>query len=207
MATSASELRLHFFPYDTLPIIHSPIQPHFVIYNLGTKLSGLDWVNLMFFDNQYQPLVSQHPTLPTCIQQSIDLYKEWTHKQPPRNFRDSYCSGDHSGGTDIINTINARLTYSCKPSNKSSQGDQGARQSSGCGSRGSGTVDDEDEIYPDDSLMLIFEATTEQDDANEAPDNEHTDDKSDENFYVRLNMWVTSVPPGPPPLAPIPMLD
>lgn len=56
-----------------------------------------------------------------------------------------------------------------------------------------------DDVYPDDSLTLVFEATAEQDDANEPLDDEHTDDESDECFYARLSTWVTSIQPGPPP--------
>jgi len=198
-ATSASQLELHFFPYDTLPIIHSHIRPHFVVYNLGMKLSTLNWLQLLFFDDQYQLLTNKHPTLFACIQRSMDLYKEWTREQPPSNFGNTYSSGDQSGGADISNANNARLAYGRKPSNKSGQGDRSTGKSGGGDARGSGTVDDEDEIYPDDSLTLVFEAAAEQDDANEPPNDEHTDDESDESFYERLDTWVTSVRPGPPP--------
>ena len=170
------------------------------------KLSALDWVRLLFFDHQYQPLTSQHPTLFTCVQRSMDLYEEWIREHPPSNFMDTYSSGDRGGGADITNANNARPTRSCREFKMSGQGGQGTGSGGGgSAARGSGTVDGEDEIYPDDSLTLVFEAAAEQDDANELPDDEHTDDESDESFYARLDAWVTSVRPGsPPPSSPFP---
>jgi hypothetical protein len=205
-ATSASELELHFFPYDTLPIIHSHIRPHFVVYNLGMKLSALNWLRLLFFDDQYQPLTSQHPTLFTCVQRSMYLFEEWTREHPPSNFMDMYSSGDQSGGADVTNANNPRPTRSCRASKMSGPGGQGAGNGGGgSAARGSGTVDGEAEIYPDDSLTLVFEAAAAQDDTNELPDDEHIDDESDESFYARLDAWVTSVRPGsPPPPSPAP---
>src|SRR5258708_37240970 len=107
-ANSASELKLHFFPFDTLPIIYSHIQPHFAVYNLGTKLCGLDWLNLLFIDNPYRPLTSQHPTLFTCIQRSMDLFKEWTREQPPSNFVDMY-GNDPMGVANVDSADNFRV--------------------------------------------------------------------------------------------------
>jgi len=85
----------------------------------------------------------------------MDLYKEWTHKQPHSNFADMYSSGDQSGVADVSTGNNARLTYSRRASNKSDQGGQGAGKSCGGGGRGSGAGDDEDEIYPNDSLTSV----------------------------------------------------
>ena len=121
---------------------------------------------------------------------------------------DTDSSGDQSGGADVTNANNSRPTRSSRAPKKSGQGGQGAGNDSGSSAaKGSGTVDNEDEIYPDDSITLVFEAVAEQDDANELPDDEHTDDESDESFYARLDSWVTSVRPGslpPPSPAPTP---
>ena len=202
-ATSVSELNeLHFFPYDTLHIIHSHIRPHFAVYNLGMKLSGIDNWSKMLFSKQYQRLTRQHRTLLTCIQQSMTLYDEWTREKPPSNFSpDSYVFGG-SGGAYTGKRDNTGSASSRMGSKKSGQGSQRARKSDiGGSARGSGLADNKSEIYPDDSLTLVFEAAAEEDDddSNEPPDDEHTDDENDECFYARLNTWVTSVPPGPPP--------
>jgi len=197
--TSASELAPHFFPYDTLPVIHSHIQPHFVVYNLGTKLCGLDWLNVFLFDDRYRPLKSQHPTLFTCIQWSMNLYREWTREQPPSSFIDWHSrSGDQMGVADVHSAHNLRDASSRKAPKTGDQGRQIAGQSSGGDDGSGGMVDDEVAIYPDDSLTLVFEAAAEQDDTNEPPNDEHTDDESDDSFYARLNTWVRSIQPGDP---------
>jgi len=196
-ATSTSELKSqsHFFPYATLPIIHSHIQPHFVVYNLGTKLLGHDWLHHLF-ENRYKPLMSQHPTFITCVRLSMDIYAEWTRGQPPSGFRETYRSGDQME-TGVDSSINFEDTYSLNVVKRSTRGGQSAGESGGAG--GMDTANDDVEIYPNDSLTLVFEAAAEQEDANEPTDDEHTDDESDESFYARLSTWVTSVQPGPPP--------
>ncbi len=191
--TSANELesRSHFFPYGTLPIIHSHIQPHFVIYNLGAKLCSLDF---LLSDNRYRPLISQHPSFITCVKLSWDLYNEWTREQPPCDFSEPYSPRDQmETGVDSTNNLDA--TYNRNVPKRSTRGGQSAGERGGADELG--TVNDDVEIYPDDSLTLVFEATAEQDDANEPPDDEHTDDESDESFYARLSTWITSVRPEP----------
>jgi hypothetical protein len=134
----------------------------------------------------------------------MDLYKVWTCEKPPSNFGpDAYDLSNWSRGADADKFDKTRSTSSRISSKKSGQGSQRAGESGGgSGATRSGLVDDEGEIYPDDSLTHVFEASSEQDedDLNELPDDEHTDEESDECFYVRLNTWVASVPPGPPPL-------
>src|SRR5258705_11587053 len=74
--TSARELESHFFPYGTLQILQSHIQPHFVVYNLGKKLWDHDWRTLLL-QTRYKPLMSQYPTSIACIGLCMDLYNEW----------------------------------------------------------------------------------------------------------------------------------
>jgi hypothetical protein len=126
----------------------------------------------------------------------MDLYTEWTRVPPSSDFRDTYISGDQVG--NVANS--SRATGSRKAPSRSGRGGQSAGQSGASGGGGgTGLVDGEVDIYPDDSITLIFEAAAEQDDGDEPPDDEHTDDESDESFFARLNTWVTSVQPGPPP--------
>ena len=140
--------------------------------------------------------MSRHPTFIACVGLCVDLYNEWTREQPPSGFTETYSTGDQLE-TGVDNSNNPEVTYSHDMAQRSTRGGQIALESGSGGELG--TVKDDVEIYPDDSLTLIFEAAGDQDDANEPPDDEHTDDESDKNFYARLNMWVTSVQPGPPP--------
>ena len=126
----------------------------------------------------------------------MDLYNEWTRDQPPSDFSEPYSLGDQMG-TGVDGTDNLEATHSRNMPKRSTRGGQSAGKSAGA--RGLDTINDDVEIYPNDSLTLVFEAAAEQDDANEPPDDEHTDDESDESFYTRLHTWVTSVRPGPPP--------
>jgi len=111
MATSVSELELHFFPYDTLPIIHSHIRSHCAVNNLGMKLFAFKWRHILFFDDQYKPLTSQHPTFFTCVQRSMYLYKEWTCKLIPILLHPALVSFKVSGLSDYLITPNAEGVY------------------------------------------------------------------------------------------------
>jgi hypothetical protein len=105
---------------------------------------------------------------------------------------DSNRSGDQIGVADDHSAHNFTDTGSRNASKTGSQGRQIAGQSSG---GGTSMVDDEVDIYPDDSLTLVFEAAAEQD---ESPDDEYTDDESDDSFYARLSAWVSGIQPGHP---------
>ncbi len=140
--------------------------------------------------------MSRHPTFIACVGLCVDLYNEWTREQPPSGFTKTYSAGDQLE-TGVDNSNNPEVTYSHDVAQRSTRGGRIALESGGGGELG--TVKDDVEIYPDDSLTLIFEAAGDQDDANEPPDDEHTDDESDDSFYSRLHTWVASIRPGPPP--------
>ena len=117
--------------------------------------------------------MSQHPTFIACVGLCVDLYNEWTREQPPSGFTETYSTGDQLE-TGVDNSNNPEVTYSHDVAQRSTRGGRIALESGGGGELG--TVKDDVEIYPDDSLTLIFEAAGGQDDTNEPPDDEHTDD-------------------------------
>ncbi|KAF9478971.1 hypothetical protein BDN70DRAFT_879371 [Pholiota conissans] len=85
--------KTHFFPYSTLPIITSHARPHFVIFNLMSKLrtSGVNHT-FVVADTIYRQVNRQHALLPVALQTSAALYDMWTSQSPPPSFSPSKAS-------------------------------------------------------------------------------------------------------------------
>ena len=68
MAPRVFDFQEHRYPYSTLPPLTSHICPHFVIYNLGEKLSRLTV-------GAFVSLAQQHRMLPTIVA----IFELWTN--------------------------------------------------------------------------------------------------------------------------------
>lgn len=85
---------IHSYPFDTLPLLESHLQPKFVIYNAGEKLAVLG-------HRLYDKLIDSFPGLSSSFSLILSLYAAWTLPPPDDAGEDSsYVSADDDDDGD-----------------------------------------------------------------------------------------------------------
>ncbi|KAG6899048.1 hypothetical protein C0995_007335 [Termitomyces sp. Mi166 len=88
-ASITNQVTLHYPPYDQMPILSSHVKPHFVLFNLASKLkqAGLDLAALDGARKHYRR---------ETLHAIMSTYQRWTNAKVPSGFRGDT---DSSSGT------------------------------------------------------------------------------------------------------------
>lgn len=95
---SRPNLRAHYYPYDTLGVISSHVQPHFVICNTGQKLKNLSSFGLTTAQLRTPPTTSTDP-FGNIVQSLLSvqvIYLKWSTAPPAEGFKQFTFSGRRS---------------------------------------------------------------------------------------------------------------
>ncbi|KAG6809714.1 hypothetical protein H0H92_015035 [Tricholoma furcatifolium] len=80
--TKANPVTLHYYPFSTLPVITSHVRPHYVVYDLGKKLT-----KHAIQANKIKNLIPGRKDGTTILSTCLNLFEGWMKVEPPNIFK------------------------------------------------------------------------------------------------------------------------